>query len=107
MAYNSIKPGMAWLDTEGKPIQVHGFSVFHNDARCKLRKLSETALRASVGSASERPAKFDFTTTGGDNVREFSIKLTLDDPDGMRQQELDDELAKDLDEIVDSHIQPL
>lgn len=30
MKYNSIKPGIKWLDTEGKPIQAHGFSVFYN-----------------------------------------------------------------------------
>lgn len=31
MAYTSIRPGQIWLDTEGKPIQAHGFSVFHKD----------------------------------------------------------------------------
>ena len=31
MAYNSIKPGKVWLDTEGKPIQAHGFSVYYNE----------------------------------------------------------------------------
>lgn len=31
MSYNSIKPGQVWLDTEGKPIQAHGFSVFYNE----------------------------------------------------------------------------
>ena len=44
---------------------------------------------------------YDFTTTGDDNVREFSIKVTVDDPEGERQKALDEELAKDLDEIVD------
>ncbi len=29
--YNSIRPGQVWLDTEGKPIQAHGFSVFYNE----------------------------------------------------------------------------
>lgn len=29
--YNSIKPGQVWLDTNGKPIQAHGFSVFYNE----------------------------------------------------------------------------
>lgn len=29
--YNSIKPGKKWLDTDGKPIQAHGFSVFYNN----------------------------------------------------------------------------
>ena len=31
MAYHSIRPGRAWLDTSGKPIQAHGFSVFYNE----------------------------------------------------------------------------
>ena len=31
MAYNSIRPGQLWLDTDGKPIQAHGFSVFYNE----------------------------------------------------------------------------
>jgi hypothetical protein len=29
--YNSITPGATWLDTNGKPIQAHGFSVFFKD----------------------------------------------------------------------------
>lgn len=29
----SIKPGKRWLDTMGKPIQAHGFSVFWNEDR--------------------------------------------------------------------------
>ena len=29
--YNSIRPGEVWLDTSGKPIQAHGFSVFYNE----------------------------------------------------------------------------
>ncbi|SCP94857.1 family 43 glycosylhydrolase [Anaerobium acetethylicum] len=31
MTYNSIRPGKTWLDTNGKPIQAHGFSVFYNE----------------------------------------------------------------------------
>ncbi|MBD5495382.1 MAG: hypothetical protein HDR12_13695 [Lachnospiraceae bacterium] len=31
MAYTSIRPGQMWLDTSGKPIQAHGFSVFYNE----------------------------------------------------------------------------
>lgn len=27
VTYNSIKPGKVWLDTEGKPIQAHGFQI--------------------------------------------------------------------------------
>lgn len=29
--YNSIQPGQQWLDTNGKPIQAHGFSVFYDE----------------------------------------------------------------------------
>ena len=29
--YHSILPGITWLDTNGKPIQAHGFSVFYKD----------------------------------------------------------------------------
>ena len=29
--YSSIRPGKVWLDTNGKPIQAHGFSVFYNE----------------------------------------------------------------------------
>jgi len=29
--YHSIMPGETWLDTNGKPIQAHGFSVFYKD----------------------------------------------------------------------------
>lgn len=29
--YTSIKPGRQWLDTGGKPIQAHGFSLFYKD----------------------------------------------------------------------------
>lgn len=28
--YDSIRPGQVWLDTSGKPIQAHGFSVFYS-----------------------------------------------------------------------------
>lgn len=31
--YQSIRPGAAWLDTAGKPIQAHGFSVFYNQGK--------------------------------------------------------------------------
>ncbi|MDB5279622.1 MAG: glycoside hydrolase [Ferruginibacter sp.] len=29
--YHSITPGAIWLNTDGKPIQAHGFSVFYKD----------------------------------------------------------------------------
>ena len=29
--HNSIKPGQLWLDTDGHPIQAHGFSVFFDE----------------------------------------------------------------------------
>lgn len=31
MSYSSIRPGKEWLDTEGNPIQAHGFSVFYDE----------------------------------------------------------------------------
>lgn len=31
MTYHSIRPGQEWLDTNGKPIQAHGFSVFYSE----------------------------------------------------------------------------
>lgn len=27
--YNCFENGRPWMDTNGKPIQTHGFSVFH------------------------------------------------------------------------------
>lgn len=33
MRYKSVCPGKIWLDTEGKPIQAHGFSVFYKDGK--------------------------------------------------------------------------
>ena len=29
--YQSIRPGQFWLDTDGKPIQAHGFQIFAAD----------------------------------------------------------------------------
>ena len=29
--YRSVRPGKLWLDTEGKPIQAHGFQIFAAD----------------------------------------------------------------------------
>ncbi|WP_394525582.1 family 43 glycosylhydrolase [Paenarthrobacter nicotinovorans] len=31
MTYDSFRPGQIWLDTNGRPIQAHGFSVFEKD----------------------------------------------------------------------------
>ena len=28
---DSIRPGEVWKDTDGNPIQAHGFSVFYNE----------------------------------------------------------------------------
>ena len=36
MTSSSIKPGQVWLDTEGKPIQAHGFSVFYDEAEARF-----------------------------------------------------------------------
>ena len=32
MKYDAFHPGKVWLDTNGRPIQAHGFSVFYNEA---------------------------------------------------------------------------
>lgn len=45
--------------------------------------------------------KYDFATTGDDATREFVIKVTTDDPTGVLQEQLDEEISEDLDEIVD------
>ena len=31
MKYNSIRPGKEWMDTNGKPIQAHGFQVLYSE----------------------------------------------------------------------------
>ncbi len=31
MTYQSIRPGQQWLNTEGKPIQAHGASIYRKD----------------------------------------------------------------------------
>ena len=31
MKYDRIRPGRVWLDTSGRPIQAHGFSVFYDE----------------------------------------------------------------------------
>ena len=33
MAYSSFRPGKEWLDTDGNPIQAHGFSVFYDETK--------------------------------------------------------------------------
>lgn len=33
VSYDSIRPGEVWLDTEGKPIQAHGFQVSWHDGK--------------------------------------------------------------------------
>ena len=35
MKYDRFYPGKEWLDTSGKPIQAHGFSVFYNEQQKK------------------------------------------------------------------------
>ena len=35
MIYHSIRPGREWLDTNGKPIQAHGFQVFYDEANAR------------------------------------------------------------------------
>lgn len=35
MSYNSIRPGQEWLDTNGKPIQAHGFQAFYDEKNAR------------------------------------------------------------------------
>lgn len=35
MSYNSIRPGQEWLDTNGKPIQAHGFQVIYDEKNAR------------------------------------------------------------------------
>lgn len=57
--YNSIKPGKLWLDTEGKPIQAHGFDVVYDE---------RLNLYYWVG------ANHEFTQAGG-NIWHWGVKL--------------------------------
>lgn len=49
MAYGSIRPGKVWLDTEGKPIQAHGFSVFYNEKEKKYYWYGENKEHTKKG----------------------------------------------------------
>jgi len=33
VSYNSVRPGKVWLDTDGKPIQAHGFQICYADGK--------------------------------------------------------------------------
>ena len=33
VSYNSVRPGQVWLDTDGKPIQAHGFQIIYADGK--------------------------------------------------------------------------
>ena len=33
VSYNSVRPGKVWLDTDGKPIQAHGFQISYADGK--------------------------------------------------------------------------
>ena len=60
---NSFVNGKPWLDTEGKPIQAHGFSVFHKDglgtgmARTKSIPMAKMVFGIGV-FGSTRPKTF-------------------------------------------------
>lgn len=50
----SFKPGQIWLDTSGKPIQAHGFSVFYNDKDyCEKTKKYVAWLKIMCGTTSQ------------------------------------------------------
>lgn len=49
MKYNSFKPGEIWNDTNGKPIQAHGFSVFYSKKDNKYYWYGENKEKTTGG----------------------------------------------------------
>ncbi|MBQ6482341.1 MAG: family 43 glycosylhydrolase [Anaerolineaceae bacterium] len=49
MVYNSIHPGKRWLDTAGKPIQAHGFTVFYDEAAKEYKWFGEDKGNSRFG----------------------------------------------------------
>ncbi len=49
MQYHSIRPGKMWLDTEGKPIQAHGFTVFYDAEEKKYKWFGENKEKTRYG----------------------------------------------------------
>ncbi len=43
--YTSFHPGQKCLDTNGKPIQAHGFSVFYNEKEKNITGMERTKKR--------------------------------------------------------------
>ncbi len=46
---HSIRPGKQWLDTAGKPIQAHGFSVFYDEAAKEYKWFGENKEKTRFG----------------------------------------------------------
>lgn len=59
MSYNCFKPGKSWLDTNGKPIQAHGFSVFYDE---------KAGLYYWLGENKEK-------TTGKNHIWHWGVRL--------------------------------
>ena len=47
--YHSIRPGKKWLDTNGKPIQAHGFSVFYDEKDGEYKWFGENKEKTRFG----------------------------------------------------------
>lgn len=47
--YDSIRPGKKWLDTDGKPIQAHGFSVLYDESAGEYKWFGENKEKTTVG----------------------------------------------------------
>ncbi len=47
--YQSIRPGKTWLDTNGKPIQAHGFSVFYDETDREYKWFGENKEKTRFG----------------------------------------------------------
>ena len=48
--YHSIRPGEVWLDTNGNPIQAHGFQVFYEDTDSMYYWYGENKEFTTLGS---------------------------------------------------------
>lgn len=48
--YHSIRPGEVWLDTNGNPIQAHGFQVFYEDMDSMYYWYGENKEFTTLGS---------------------------------------------------------
>ena len=56
--YHSIRPGEVWLDTNGNPIQAHGFQVFYEDTDSMYYWYGENKEFTTLGSGTTWDSSF-------------------------------------------------